>query len=121
MFSSNANNSTHSTPGLGSTTGLSVGAGFHDSNGGWVLEETLDGHSDWVRDVAWAPNVGLPRSYVASCGQDRRVIVWTKDGEGKPWEKQELNAGSLEGNAGSEGKYFLSCVVRWEGEGLTGI
>lgn len=35
----------------------------------WVEEETLDGHSDWVRDVAWAPNVGLPRTYLASASQ----------------------------------------------------
>ena len=33
----------------------------------WVEEETLDAHSDWVRDVAWAPNIGLPISTIASC------------------------------------------------------
>ncbi len=32
-------------------------------------EETLEGHTDWVRDVAWAPNIGLPRSYIASASQ----------------------------------------------------
>jgi protein transport protein SEC13 len=74
-----------------------------NANSTWVLEETLEGHSDWVRDVAWAPNVGLPRTYVASCGQDRRVIVWTKDGDVKEWKKTELNAGGLEGNANAEG------------------
>ena len=40
----------------------------------WKEEETLDGHSDWVRDVAWAPNVGLPKSYLASCSQVRKLF-----------------------------------------------
>lgn len=29
----------------------------------------LEGHTDWVRDVAWAPNIGLPRSYIATASQ----------------------------------------------------
>ena len=29
----------------------------------------MEGHTDWVRDVAWAPNVGLPRTYLASASQ----------------------------------------------------
>lgn len=45
----------------------------------WVEEAKLDVHSDWVRDVAWAPSIGLPRSTIASCSQDRRVIIWTSD------------------------------------------
>lgn len=36
---------------------------------GWVEEEKLEGHSDWVRDVAWAPSIGLPRNIIASCSQ----------------------------------------------------
>lgn len=41
----------------------------------WVVEDTLSGHSDWVRDVAWAPNTGLPASYIASAGQVRRPLA----------------------------------------------
>ena len=26
-------------------------------------------HSDWVRDVAWAPNMGMPCNTVASCSE----------------------------------------------------
>ncbi|KAJ2466428.1 GTPase-activating protein S13 [Coemansia sp. RSA 2320] len=40
---------------------------------------TLEGHSDWVRDVAYAPNIGLPRTYLASCSQDKHVFIWTQD------------------------------------------
>lgn len=28
-------------------------------------------HDDWVRDVAWAPSVGLPGAMIATCGQVR--------------------------------------------------
>lgn len=43
----------------------------------WVEESKLEVHSDWVRDVAWAPSVGLHRYTIASCSQDRRVVIWT--------------------------------------------
>ncbi|CAL8092410.1 unnamed protein product [Calicophoron daubneyi] len=45
-------------------------------NAEWVEETRLEGHSDWVRDVAWAPTLNLARQLIASCGQDGRVIVW---------------------------------------------
>ena len=37
---------------------------------------TLTGHTDWVRDVAWAPSI-LSKSYIASCSQDKTVRIWT--------------------------------------------
>ena len=40
---------------------------FSEQDARWIEEETLDAHSDWVRDVAWAPNVGIPVSTIASC------------------------------------------------------
>jgi len=40
-----------------------------EEGGGWVEEQKLDAHHDWVRDVAWAPSVGLQRSIIASCSQ----------------------------------------------------
>lgn len=45
----------------------------------WVEENRMEVHSDWVRDVAWAPSIGLPSSRIASCSQDRRVIIWNTD------------------------------------------
>ena len=44
-------------------------------DGVWSQQETLQGHTDWVRDVAWAPNLGLPKSTIASAGQDGQVRV----------------------------------------------
>lgn len=55
----------------------------------YTLEHTLEGHTDWVRDVAWSPSV-LVRSYIASASQDRTVIIWTQDKTGAPWKKQLL-------------------------------
>jgi len=46
--------------------------GFREDSQAWVEEEVLEGHTDWVRDVAWAPNIGLPRSYIATASQVSR-------------------------------------------------
>ena len=36
-------------------------------------------HTDWVRDVAWAPAVGGDGgAVIASCAQDRKVAIWTE-------------------------------------------
>lgn len=42
---------------------------LREADGEWEEEEKLEAHSDWVRDVAWAPNIGLPISKIASCSQ----------------------------------------------------
>nr|CAG4640929.1 EOG090X07N7 [Eulimnadia texana] len=57
----------------------------------WVEDAKLEGHSDWVRDVAWAPSIGLPRSIIASCSQDRRVILWVNDGQSNSWTQRVLH------------------------------
>lgn len=51
-------------------------------------------HTDWVRDVAWAPTSISNQSIVASCSEDGTVIIWTKsmeEGEPKVWEPLLLN------------------------------
>jgi protein transport protein SEC13 len=59
---------------------------------GWVVSQSLHGHSDWVRDVAWAPSVGgSGKGLIASAGQDKLVIVWA-EGEGGVWENKEVCA-----------------------------
>jgi protein transport protein SEC13 len=35
----------------------------------WSEEDVIKGHEDWVRDVAWAPNIGLPGMHIASASQ----------------------------------------------------
>ena len=38
-----------------------------DTEGKWLEEDTLDAHSDWVRDVAFAPNCGQENFILATC------------------------------------------------------
>lgn len=43
-------------------------------------------HSDWIRDVAWSPSIIPNTNIVASCSEDRTVIIWTqKGGLGNEW------------------------------------
>ncbi|KAL8961483.1 MAG: hypothetical protein Q9193_001964 [Seirophora villosa] len=44
----------------------------------YTSSTSLEGHTDWVRDVAWAPTV-LQKSYIASASQDKTVRIWTSD------------------------------------------
>ncbi|MCJ1273649.1 GTPase-activating protein S13 [Puttea exsequens] len=51
----------------------------------------LEGHTDWVRDVAWAPTV-LQKSYIASASQDKTVRIWTSDpAHPNEWKATILN------------------------------
>lgn len=45
------------------------------NNGIWALDNRLMEHTDWVLDVAWAPNLGLPDNVIASSGQDGKVCL----------------------------------------------
>lgn len=40
-----------------------------NENGSWAEDAILEGHSDWVRDVAWAPQIGLYTTTIATCSQ----------------------------------------------------
>ncbi|XP_035225474.1 protein SEC13 homolog [Stegodyphus dumicola] len=51
---------------------------YVDKEDSWIEEEKLEAHSNWVRDVAWAPSAHFGQSVIASCSQDKRVIIWTK-------------------------------------------
>ncbi|KAH6886557.1 hypothetical protein BKA70DRAFT_1165226, partial [Coprinopsis sp. MPI-PUGE-AT-0042] len=47
--------------------------------------------TDWVRHVAWDPNIGLPRSYFTSASQDKAAAIWTKNVANTPWVKTTLD------------------------------
>ncbi|KAI9065687.1 vesicle budding-like protein [Trametes coccinea BRFM310] len=83
--------------------------GFREDTQAWEEEEVLEGHTDWVRDVAWAPNIGLPRSYIATASQDKTVLIWTKDSPTSPWVKTALDpsasASTTGGAAAPAGKF----------------
>lgn len=56
----------------------------------WEEEYVLDGHTDWIRDVAWAPSIGLTATHLASCSQDKTVVIWTQSSPSKPFTKRPL-------------------------------
>lgn len=58
---------------------------------GWTMEHQLNGHSDWVRDVAWCPAL-IGKQYIASCSQDKTVLIWSKDNDAAAWKKNELKS-----------------------------
>lgn len=62
-------------------------------NGVWKMDyfSALQMHDGWVRDVAWAPNLGLPKSTIASASEDGKVVIWTMGREGDQWEGKVLN------------------------------
>jgi protein transport protein SEC13 len=74
--------------------------GYREETQSWVEEETLEGHTDWVRDVAWAPSIGLARSYIATASQDKTVIIWTKDTPAASWVKTALDPSTSTTGAG---------------------
>lgn len=59
----------------------------------YIEEHTLEAHTDWVRDVAWAPSI-LQKSYIASASQDKSVIIWTHEsggaGVGVSWARKVI-------------------------------
>jgi protein transport protein SEC13 len=62
---------------------------FSSETGSWNCVSELPGHSDWVRDVAWAPTI-LTKSYIASASQDKTVKIWTtmsKDPAAGTWNR----------------------------------
>ena len=38
-----------------------------------------------IRDVQWAKNCGLPFDYIASCADDKTVIIWRQEVSDKSW------------------------------------
>jgi protein transport protein SEC13 len=52
--------------------------------------ETTLNHNESVRDVAWAPSLGLPINTVASCSEDGVVKIWKQEDEGGPWKETNL-------------------------------
>ncbi|KAJ0409697.1 hypothetical protein ATCC90586_007486 [Pythium insidiosum] len=61
-----------------------------ESNEWVVVGEPLYGHHDWVRDVAWAPNVGIPANVIASGSDDHTVRTWSQDEADGPWKPHVL-------------------------------
>ncbi|KAL7424587.1 GTPase-activating protein S13 [Cryptotrichosporon argae] len=63
---------------------------YDDASKTWVQDEEIRGHTDWVRDVAWAPNIGLPGTHLASASQDRTVLIHSRSQPGAAWTSTPL-------------------------------
>lgn len=59
----------------------------------WIEEDNLEAHEDWIKDVAWAPNIGLPEEQIATCSTDHKVIIWSRN---------HLDTNSSEKNSGGK-------------------
>ncbi|GBG67650.1 hypothetical protein CBR_g778 [Chara braunii] len=60
--------------------------------GRWRMDwPALSKHTDWVRDVAWAPNLGIPKNTIASASQDGTVVIWTQENDGDQWEGKVIH------------------------------
>jgi len=63
---------------------------FYPEKNELELEQEYVIHKDWVRDVAWSPNIGLPTNTVASCSQDGQVYIWTLANNSNDWKYAPL-------------------------------
>jgi protein transport protein SEC13 len=77
----------------GSTnTAVTVWQFSPESNAWQIVGVPLYGHNDWVRDVAWAPNVGIPANVVASASDDHTVRIWLQSGDAQSdWSEHVLH------------------------------
>lgn len=55
----------------------------------WILDASLQGHTDWVRDVCWRPNIGTVPHLLVSCSQDNTVLIWHQRTDGQ-WTSKRL-------------------------------
>jgi len=71
-----------------------------DETTGWTQDTATDAgseddavaqHTDWVRDVAWAPSLLPNQNMVASCSEDRTVLIWKQSGPGEAWKPTVLH------------------------------
>lgn len=45
--------------------------------GRWEVVCTLEGHTDSIHDIAWAPSMGRSYDLIATASKDKTVIIWT--------------------------------------------
>jgi protein transport protein SEC13 len=62
----------------------------NESSGDWIQSHQFnDGHTDWVRDLAWQPDSGSgAKKTVVSVGADQVLNLWTKESDNHQWRKQ---------------------------------
>jgi protein transport protein SEC13 len=63
---------------------------LNEQDGEWTEQFRFpdDAHTDWVRDVSWRPNIGIPSNTIATCSEDKTIAIWSQEMEGQPWKLQ---------------------------------
>ncbi|KAJ9470000.1 Protein transport protein SEC13 [Diplonema papillatum] len=65
----------------------------------WEVSSTMAEHSKngvvAIRDVQWAQNCGLPFDYIASCADDKVVLVWRQEMPDKDWKNKQVGGSDL--------------------------
>jgi len=68
---------------------------FNPEQGQWNETGSTAGsalaHTDWVRDVAWAPCLLPNENMLASCSEDRSVLIWKQEGADSEWQAELLH------------------------------
>lgn len=67
---------------------LNISNSNTDVSKGKLAQESLEGHSDFVRDVSWLNFPGSSSDIIASCSDDQKVLLWKKTNEG--WKPTDL-------------------------------
>eukprot|EP00762_Andalucia_godoyi_P007720 ANDGO_07890.mRNA.1 Protein transport protein SEC13 len=102
-FSAAAASSTSSSPNSNAVRRIATGGcdnrvrlfKFDGASNSFVPERDLVAHSDWVRDVAFAPFAYAPnRETLVSASQDKSVVVWSIEA-GKDVEQKVINLGAV--------------------------
>lgn len=52
--------------------------------------EVIGSHENWVRDVAWSHNIGVSSLTLASCSQDKKVLLWSAQSDKDKFTQKEL-------------------------------
>lgn len=63
---------------------------FNPGRDEWESEAELQLHTDWVRDVAFAPSLGSSTLMLASCSQDKKVVIWTQAPGSSEWNHKVI-------------------------------
>ena len=69
---------------------------YYSEDREWGLDQNLNDlppNTPCIRDINWAPNVGLPFTYLAASTDDGNIIVWRQDGIEGLWQHHLIDTG----------------------------
>ena len=64
---------------------------LNTATGEWEGTQQEFQHGDWVRDVAWAPRIGLPKETIAVASESGEVVAWSRESAQGQWKRVVVN------------------------------